>query len=107
MKLYHLLNAEYGLAAIRDRRFKLSTFDTLNDPFELFASDLRDPAIRKLYRDVKEDMTKMMAILCCSKSVSNTLLWSHYADRHRDMALELEVVPRKEYLKQFQAYLGP
>lgn len=91
MKLYHLLHAEYGLAAIRDRRFKLSTFDTLNDPFELFASDLRDPAIRKLYRDVKEDMTKKMAILCCSKSVSNTLLWSHYADRHRGMALELEV----------------
>lgn len=106
MKLYHLLSVGYGLAAIRDRRFKLSSFDSLNDPFELFAGDLRDPAIRKLYRDVKEGMTKKMAILCCSKSVDNTLLWSHYADRHRGMALELEVVPRQEYLKQFQAYLG-
>jgi hypothetical protein len=91
MRLYYLTSASHGLSAIRDQRYKLSTFDNLNDPFELFAIDLADPKIRQAFRRFKEMCARELALLCCSKSWSSTLLWSHYADRHKGLALELEV----------------
>ena len=91
MRLFHFTSAVHGLAAIRTQKYKLSTFDNLNDPFELFAVDFADPEIRRLFRGFKEDFSRRQAMLCCSKSWSSTLLWSHYADRHRGVALELDV----------------
>ena len=94
MKLYHFTSAKHGLGAIRDQRFKLSTYDSLNDPFELYATELSDPLIRESYRSFKSKVIASTALLCCSKSWHNTLLWSHYADKHRGVALELEVDPK-------------
>lgn len=94
MKLYHFINVNYGLAAIRDQRVKLSTYDDLNDPFELYAATLNDRDIRETFYQIKNDLTRTMALLCCSKSWRNSLLWSHYADRHKGLALELEVENR-------------
>lgn len=91
MKLYHFINAHYGLAAIRDQRIKLSTYDDLNDPFELYAATLNDCEIRETFYQLKNNLSKVMGLLCCSKSWSNSLLWSHYADRHKGIALVLEV----------------
>ncbi len=91
MKLYHFINAHYGLAAIRDQRFKLSTYDDLNDPFELYAATLRDRDIRETFRQLKEELATTMALFCCSTAWKSSLLWSHYADRHRGIALELDV----------------
>ena len=34
MRLYHFLNAEYGLLNIRHRRLKIARINELNDPFE-------------------------------------------------------------------------
>lgn len=91
MKLYHFINAKYGLDSIRDQRFKLSTYDDLNDPFELFATTLTDEKIRRTFQGFKNQMAQTMALLCCSKDWRSSLLWSHYADRHRGLALELDV----------------
>ena len=91
MRLYYFTSAKHGLAAIRNQAYKLSTYDNLNDPFELFATDLADKKIRAAFRLFKEHCAKEMALLCCSKSWSSTLLWSHYGDRHKGVALELDV----------------
>lgn len=91
MKLYHFLNAQYALDAIRQQRYKLSTYDNLNDPLELFATDMSDHALRVAFRGVKDDIAARIGMLCCSKNWNTTLLWSHYADRHRGIALEFEV----------------
>ena len=91
MRLYYFTSAKHGLAAIESQRYKLSTFDNLNDPFELFAADFADPEIRSAFRRFKEKCASTIALLCCSKSWGSTLLWSHYADRHAGVALELEV----------------
>lgn len=91
MRLYHFISSKYGLDAIRNQQYKLSTYDNLNDPFELFASDVADAKIRSAFRLSKDWCSRNMALLCCSKSWSNTLLWSHYADKHSGLALELEV----------------
>jgi hypothetical protein len=91
MRLYHFTSSEHGLAAIRDQKYKLSTYDNLNDPFELLATDLANAKIRQTFRRCKEICARDIALLCCSKSWASTLLWSHYADKHRGMALELDV----------------
>lgn len=91
MKLYHFLSAQYGLAAIRDQRYKISTFNELNDPFELYAPNLTDPRIRDTFLANKKKLARIMDLLCCSKSWYSSLLWSHYADKHRGVALELDV----------------
>jgi hypothetical protein len=49
MRLYHFTSSEYGLEAIRNQQFKLSTYDNLNDPFELFATDLADAKVRSVF----------------------------------------------------------
>jgi hypothetical protein len=36
-------------------------------------------------------MSKKIGFLSFSKTTKNPLLWSHYADRHRGVALELEI----------------
>jgi len=36
-------------------------------------------------------MASHSRLLCCSKSWSNPLLWSHYSDNHKGIALVLEV----------------
>jgi hypothetical protein len=91
MKLYHFLNSQYGLVAIRDQRYKVSTYQDLNDPFELFGPVMTDPEIRRTFEVAKNNIAKVMGLLCCSKSWNNSLLWGHYADRHKGMVLELEV----------------
>jgi hypothetical protein len=91
MRLYHFISAQHGLAAIRDRRFKLSTYDNLNDPFEMYATDHRDRKIRRAFVRMKDMCTSELGLLCCSKSWHSTLLWSHYADKHKGLALILEV----------------
>ena len=91
MRLYYFTSAQFALEAVRHQRYKLSTYDNLNDPFELFAPDLSDETVRAAFRQFKRKCATEIAMLCCSKSWGNTLLWSHYADRHTGIALVLEV----------------
>jgi hypothetical protein len=43
MRLYHFLNAEYGLLNIRHRRLKIARINELNDPFEFLGVATRAP----------------------------------------------------------------
>jgi len=89
--VYYFTKAQWGLDAVRDQRIKLSTLDDLNDPFELYAADLTDKEQRQVAYDFKARLGAIWGLLCCSKSWDQTLMWSHYADRHRGVALVLDV----------------
>jgi hypothetical protein len=91
MIAYHFISEEYALAAIEDQCLKLSLIDDLNDPFELFAADLPDAESRNEALKFKKHMAERVGILCFSKNWKNTLLWSHYADRHKGVALEFQI----------------
>jgi hypothetical protein len=75
----------------RHRRLKIATFDDLNDPFELWAVAQPNPALRRGLRRWKEEIARTYGVLCFSKSWDNPVLWSHYADRHRGIALGFDV----------------
>jgi len=92
MKLYHFICEKYGLEAIERQRLKVSTLDNLNDPFELFAIDMSSSReFREALKTYKSYLAHKWCLLCFSKVWHSPLLWSHYAERHKGMALVFEV----------------
>ena len=91
MRAFHFLQARYALEALQHRRLKVALLNELNDPFELFAADLSDRNTRFAFRQWKNNFAQRTGMLCFSKGRKNPLLWSHYADRHRGIALEFDI----------------
>lgn len=90
-RAYHFAPANFALQDLRHRRLKIARFDELNDPFELWAIAQPDRRLRQALRKTKEDFARLYGLLCFSLSWHNPLLWSHYADRHRGLALGFDV----------------
>lgn len=91
MRLYHFINKIYGIHAIYLRRLKLSRVNELNAPFEFLAADLLNHLHRDAFRNFKNEFNDKFGMICFSSQWKNPLLWSHYADRHRGIALGFEV----------------
>lgn len=91
MRAFHLLSKQHALQALQNQRLKVAIFDDLNDPFELLAADLSDRRVRRRFVKWKTRTSKKIGLLCFSMTWRNPLLWSHYADRHRGVALEFEI----------------
>ena len=91
MRVYHFTSERHALEALAKQRLKVATFGDLNDPFELLSSDFTDPRVRQPFREWKRRMSQVMGLLCFSRHWNNPLLWSHYADKHKGIALQFEV----------------
>ena len=63
----------------------------MNDPFELLYANFPDASDRKKLIEFKQLNMANYGLHCFSKKFTNPLLWSHYGDRHRGMALEFEI----------------
>ncbi len=94
MKLFHFLPEKWALKAINDKRVKVSKYSDFNDPFELAAMTLGDKFERKVILENKKKLNEILRVLCCSGSWQSPLLWAHYGDKHKGVALELEVPER-------------
>ncbi len=91
MRAFHFLSTNHALDVLKNQRVKVSRFDDLNDPFELYAAELSDKRHRAAFRRFKKEMAQRFGLLCFSRSWESPLLWSHYGDRHRGVALEFEI----------------
>ena len=91
MKLYHLTSAHFGVIALALRRLKVSRLSELNDPFELAAVEAETPTHEEYFRRLKAKIDATHGVLCFSQEWRNPLLWGHYADRLRGVALGFEV----------------
>ena len=91
MRVYHFLKKDYGLEALEKQRLKVATINDLNDPFELLAADISQSDERHKFIEWKNQISEKRGMLCFSKTWRNLLLWSHYADKHCGVALELEI----------------
>ena len=90
-RAYHFVSLHYGLDDLRRRHLKISRLDDLNDPFELWAIAQPDHRIRQALKATKAQMATQFGLLCFSRDWHNPLLWSHYADKHRGLALGFDV----------------
>ncbi len=91
MRAFHFTAACYALENVQRERLKVARIMDLNDPFEFLCGDLGDPKARKAFRAFKEYESQRSGVLCFSKGWRNPLMWSHYADRHKGVALEFEL----------------
>lgn len=98
MRLYHFTSLKYGLQALRKRRLKIARINELNDPFEFLGWNLRDREIRAKLRAWKEQRNADIGTICLSRKWSHPLLWGHYADKHKGIAIGFDVPDEDFYL---------
>ena len=91
MRAYKFLNADFALKSLSERRLKISTFDDLNDPFELFPYDLSNRINRRAMRLTKAELSRNRGILCFSATWRDPVLWAHYADKHKGICIGFEI----------------
>lgn len=91
MRVYHLLSANWALSNIKRRRLKISFFEDLNDPFEFLAFETSDASLRVALGSIPSTLAKTRGVLCFSRSWANPVLWSHYGDKHKGIALGFDI----------------
>lgn len=91
MRVYHFVNAVYGLDNLRRRRLKIATLNELNDPFELMAINLSNFELRHAFAQLKKQLMEKHGLLCFSRRWSNPVQWSHYAAKHTGLCLGFDV----------------
>ncbi len=90
MIAYHFLSADNAISDISLRRIRISRYNDLNDPFELL-SVREDNLDRRALREWKTKFNKDHGLLCFSRDYQTPVLWSHYATKHRGIALGFEL----------------
>ncbi len=99
MLYYHFLKSKNAIDDFRKKRIKVSTLDSLNDPFEL-KPYLRFKE-RGSYNNVRKEINKKWGLLCFSENWRESLVWGHYADKHKGIALGFEIhknIEKVEYV---------
>ncbi|MEI7911195.1 MAG: DUF2971 domain-containing protein [Verrucomicrobiota bacterium] len=96
MRLYRFLDEFGGLQTIESGKLKVSRLADLNDPFEWWLGIdgiVQEGKAFAEYQSGKfvEGRNEHHGLLCFSGTAKESVLWSHYADRHRGMVLEIEV----------------
>ena len=96
---YHFLSSRHAIHDLEREMIRISTLDTLNDPFELMPY-LRYKHLekRKRYHNIRKEISKKYGLLCFSQSWNEPLLWGHYADKHKGIAIGFEIL-KDEILK--------
>lgn len=94
MRAYHFMASHYALSSLALRRSRLSRYGDLNDPFELFAADVGKKDLRPAVKAMKQHFDQTQGLLCFSRNWDNPILWSHYADKHRGIALGFDIDDR-------------
>lgn len=89
---YHFLSCEHAISDLECGRIKVGRFDALNDPFEMMPyRRFRTLERRQPYNRVFQAVSKKWGLLCFSPNYTDQLLWAHYADSHKGIALGFEI----------------
>jgi hypothetical protein len=105
-KYRHLRNPEHAIDILLNQRLFCSLYKDLNDPFEgLFQATMHIPPrqsllfglggrrmqVRRSIDDLLDPDKSSTRVCSLSASLSDVRLWSHYADGHRGIAIEIDV----------------
>ncbi|WP_394199352.1 DUF2971 domain-containing protein [Litoreibacter albidus] len=91
MRVYKFYPAKWGCEALTKRRLKVSPIDELNDPFEYLSLDLGDKDVRAWAKELRRIVSQENGIISFSKSWKQPLMWAHYADSHKGIAIGFDV----------------
>lgn len=91
MRVYKFLSAEFGMKSLREKRLKVSLVDDLNDPFDLLPYDMRKREVRRNFRSLVSDFSRMYGMVCFSTSWHDPVMWAHYSDKHKGLCLGFDI----------------
>lgn len=92
MRLYYMTELETAEKyIIPERRMKLSTFDKVNDPFELLCADQGEALQKRVLKVLRAHWSKRLGFICFSSNWRSPLMWAHYAKGHTGVCLGIEV----------------
>ena len=91
MRVFQFMSAEHALDNLIKDRLKVSFLEDMNDPFELLGTALASRAHRSAFQAWKRHMNATCRVLCFSRSWTNPVIWSHYADKHRGVCIGFDV----------------
>ena len=100
IRLYRYLTAEAAIKTIETRALRVGRFKDFNDPFELRlgvdkADQLSPQELEKEIEDNEEFLNRAnesFGIQCFSSVIEDPILWSHYADSHGGIVIEVECI---------------
>ncbi len=103
MRLFRFFSAQGALSTLESGTLRVGRLGALNDPFEwrmategIDGLENVEPALAAaMLRNQEEEFVRMIGantgVLCFSGNARESVLWSHYADHHRGIALEIAV----------------
>lgn len=92
MRLYYMTSLETLEDYILPHaRIRVSTFDKVNDPFELLAMSQSNKKSRREFTWLYEHWVKTLGFISMSETWSNPLMWAHYGKNHTGACLGIEV----------------
>lgn len=95
VKIYRYLASEWALKSLRERRLRVSRIKELNDPFEWRIGAIAEEeglaiAGRASLDDFIDRINNQFGIISHSAESCDPVIWSHYADSHKGIALEFD-----------------
>ena len=92
MRLYYMTTLETLESYILpDQRIRLSTFDTVNDPFELLGATQGGEKVRRQFDWLYKHWVETLGFVSFSDNWKSPLMWAHYARNHTGVCLGIEV----------------
>jgi len=99
MMVYRYLNEQYALEALQTKTWKVGRLLELNDP-----ADCQPILVNAPPQNTPEEETSFatrylsglyedVGVVCFSNEITDPVIWSHYADSHRGIALGFDFDP--------------
>ena len=86
--VYRYMPAEYAVEALQTNALKIGRISELNDPYDCRPHIEDGDSHGALEASILQERH---GIISFSRQISDPVIWSHYADRHRGVALEFDI----------------
>ncbi len=103
MRLYYMTTLEtLERFILPELRIRVSTFDKVNDPFELLGARLTDKEWRRQFGGLYNHWVETLGFVSFSDNWRSPLMWGHYARNHTGVCLGIEIPARRVWQMNYQ-----
>ena len=92
---YQFLSSRDAITDMERKMIKVSRILNLNDLFELRPYLRIDKEKKKRLENIRKKASDVYGMICFSNNWNEPLLWGHYADRNKGVALGFEFISKK------------
>lgn len=92
MRLYYMTQLDaFEKYILPEQQIRISTFDRVNDPFELLGSMKNGNRKAHGFAWLREHWTNVFGFISFSDNWKSPLMWAHYANNHTGVCLGIDV----------------